>query len=139
MQSPFSLIDASVVSKLDVYTGGFPLRYGERIGGVVDLATADPRQEPRHFVMLSTYGVGARTAGVISEALNLDGLITARGGLLPNLVDRLDSNVLTPTFTDGLAKLRWRPGRRDHADRRGDVVARQRRRHRIPRAANSPA
>ena len=79
------------------------------MGGVIDLATVDPRLEPRNSLTLGTYGVGARTAGVVSEALNLDGLITVRAGLLPNLVDRLDTSVLTPTFTDGLAKLRWRP------------------------------
>ncbi len=109
LQSPFSAVESSVVSSLDVYTGGFPLRYGERLGGVIDLATVDPQQEPRHSITVSNYGVGARTAGVVSEALNLDGLLTVRGGLLPNLVDRMDTSVLTPTFTDGLAKLRWRP------------------------------
>ena len=109
LQSPFSAVESSVIANLDVYTGGFPLRYGERMGGVIDLATVDPRQEPRNSLSLSNYGVGARTAGVVSEALNLDGLITLRAGLLPSLVDRLDTSVLTPTFTDGLAKLRWRP------------------------------
>jgi outer membrane cobalamin receptor len=110
LQSPFSTMESSVIANLDVYTGGFPLRYGERMGGVIDLATVDPQQEPRHSISLSNYGVGARTAGVVSQALNLDGLITARAGLLPGLVDRLDTNALTPTFTDGLAKLRWHSG-----------------------------
>ena len=110
LQGPFSSVEAAVVSSLDVYTGGFPVRYGERMGGVIDMDTVDPEAEPRNSLSVSTFDVSARTAGVVSESLGLDGLISARAGLLPNLMDRLATDVLTPTFSDGLAKLRWRPG-----------------------------
>ena len=110
LQGPFSSVAASVVSNLDVYTGGFPVRYGERMGGVIDMDTVDPDVDPRHSLGASTYDVSARTAGVVSESLDLDGLVSARAGILPNLVDRLATDVRTPTFSDGIAKLRWRPG-----------------------------
>ena len=109
LQGPFSSVEASVVSSLDVYTGGFPVRYGQRMGGVIDMDTVDPDVNPRHSLSVSTFDVSARTAGVVSESFGLDGLISARAGLLPNLMDRLATDVLTPTFSDGLAKLRWRP------------------------------
>ena len=109
LQGPFSSVESSVISNLDVYTGGFPVSYGERMGGVIDMDSVDPEVEPRHSLSASSFAVGARTAGVVSKSLHLDGLVTARAGLLPNLMDRLATDVVRPTFSDGLAKLRWRP------------------------------
>ena len=108
-QAPFSSFDASLISTIDAYTGGFPLRYGERMSGVVDLSTIEPDQEPHNSLSASNVSVGARTAGALSESHGLDGLIAARTGRLDNLMSRLASDVQTPTFSDGLAKLRWRP------------------------------
>jgi outer membrane cobalamin receptor len=108
LQAPFSAFDASLVSTIDVYTGGFPLRYGERMSGVVDLSTLPPDLEPHTSLSASNVSIGARTAGVISEARGVDGLIAARAGRLDNLTDRLATDVQSPTFSDGLAKLRWR-------------------------------
>ena len=108
-QSPFSAFDASLISSIDVYTGGFPLRYGERMSGVVELGTVEPDQEPKHSLSASTVAIGARTAGSVSEGHSLDGLIAARTGKLDNLMDRLATDVQSPTFSDSLAKLCWRP------------------------------
>ena len=108
-QSPFSAFDSSLISGIDVYTGGFPLRFGERMSGVVDMGTIDPDQDPKHSLSASTVAIGARTAGLVCEPCSLDGLIAARTGKLDNLMDRLDTDVQSPTFSDSLAKLRWRP------------------------------
>ncbi len=108
-QAPFSSFDASLISTVDAYTGGFPLRYGERMSGVVDLSTLTPDREPRTSLYASNVSVGARTAGTLSESHDLDGLIAARTGRLDNLMSRLATDVQSPTFADGVAKLRWRP------------------------------
>jgi outer membrane cobalamin receptor len=107
--APFSAFDASLISSIDVYTGGFPLRYGERMSGVVDLSTLAPDQEPHTSLSASNVMIGARTAGTLSETHGVDGLIAARTGRLDNLMDRVASDVQSPTFSDGLAKMRWRP------------------------------
>ncbi|UCF67328.1 MAG: carboxypeptidase regulatory-like domain-containing protein, partial [Acidobacteriota bacterium] len=39
LQSPFSLIDAKLVERLDLLSGGFTAEYGDRQGAVVDLTT----------------------------------------------------------------------------------------------------
>ena len=108
-QAPFSAFDASLVSTIDVYTGGFPLRYGEAMSGVVELNTLPPDPELHSSLSASNVSVGARTAGSISESQALDGLIAVRTGHLDNLIDRLATDVQAPTFSDGMAKLRWRP------------------------------
>ncbi len=109
LQAPFSAFDASLISTIDVYTGGFPLRYGERMSGVVDLSTLPSDQPPHTSLSAGNVSVGARVAGAISEADGLDGLIAARTGRLDNLTDRLASDLQSPTFSDGVAKLRWHP------------------------------
>ena len=108
-QSPFSAFDAALISSIDVYTGGFPLRYGERMSGVVDLSTLPPDQPLPNSLSASNMMVGARVAGAISDTHDLDGLISARVGRLDDLMDRVASDVQTPSFSDGLAKLRWHP------------------------------
>ena len=61
-QAPFSSFDASLISTIDVYTGGFPLRYGERMSGVVDMRSLQPDQEFNNSVSASNDSVGARAA-----------------------------------------------------------------------------
>lgn len=106
-QAPFSAFDAALISTIEVYTGGFPLRYGERMSGVVDMQTLEPRRPTESSIGASNIDVSARTAGALSSSW--DGLIAARTGHVDNLMDRLASDVQTPTFADGLAKLRWHP------------------------------
>ena len=106
---PVSSFDAATIAALDVYTGGFPLRFGGRMSGVIDLSTVEPDDEPRHSFHAGSFDGGARTAGSLSTAADLDGLVSVRAGTLRSLVDRLAPDVLAPFYTDGLAKLRWRP------------------------------
>ncbi len=42
-QSVFGVIDPGLIGDAVVYTGGFPVRYGNRMGGVFDLTTVDVR------------------------------------------------------------------------------------------------
>jgi outer membrane cobalamin receptor len=109
LQGPFSTFDANTISQVDVYTGGFPLRYGERMSGVIDFSSIEPDQEPRHSLSASFFHVGARTAGILSAAHRVDGLVNLRAGNLRTLLDRLAPDVLAPIYADGTAKLRWRP------------------------------
>lgn len=43
-QGLFSIIDPDVLSGIDLFTGGFPVEYGDRSAGVLDLETFAPRQ-----------------------------------------------------------------------------------------------
>ncbi len=108
-QAPFSSFDASLISTIEAYTGGFPVRYGGRMSGVVDLSTLDPEDQFHSSLSASNMSVGARASGPISETHGLDGLVAARTGRLDNLMSRLATDVQSPTFADGMAKLRWHP------------------------------
>jgi outer membrane receptor protein involved in Fe transport len=41
-QSVFSTIDPALVRSIQVYTGGFPVAFGDRMSGVIDVETLDP-------------------------------------------------------------------------------------------------
>ena len=107
--SPFSTLDASTIAALEVYTGGFPLRFGARMGGVVDFSTVEPDQEPRTSLSVGLIDAGVRSAGTLSARTGLDGLVNLRSGIMRNTFDRLAPDVLTPFYADGFAKIRWRP------------------------------
>ena len=42
----FGMIDPELIGDAEVYTGGFPVRYGNRMGGVFDLRTLDADVAP---------------------------------------------------------------------------------------------
>ena len=51
-QSMFSAIDARAIDGMQVYTGGFPVRYGDSMGALVLVDALDPH-EPRHSELVS--------------------------------------------------------------------------------------
>ena len=59
-QSPFSLLDEDLIDSIDVFTGGFPARYGNRLAGVFDIATAEAGQAPKNFVGTQLFQCTAR-------------------------------------------------------------------------------
>ena len=62
-QSLFSAIDPGIVAQMDVYTGAFPARYGNRMSGVFDIRTANIESPRQQELGLSFYNASARAAG----------------------------------------------------------------------------
>ena len=62
-QSFFSLIDPALIDRADIYTGGFPVRYGERMGAVYDLHSLAAQAPHRRALGLSFFNASARSAG----------------------------------------------------------------------------
>lgn len=61
-QGPFRALDASAIKRIDVYTGGFPARYKDRLSGVLDIATRDVTESPQNAVGISTVNTTARVS-----------------------------------------------------------------------------
>ena len=83
-QSVFSAIDSRAISGVEVYTGGFPVRYGDRISGLVLMESID-LEEPRHNeIGISVFNTSLLTSG------KDDGrrwLFSARRGNLDLVID----------------------------------------------------
>ncbi len=106
-QSLFSLVDARIVEQIDVYTGAFPARYGNRMSGVVDIATPSQELQPRTELGVSVLAAFANTRG-ISDDRRIDWLASARHGNLEYLADLIDPQWGKPTFDDAYARVGWR-------------------------------
>lgn len=93
-QSIFSAIDARAIQGVEVYTGGFPVRYGDRMSGLVLMETLDS-DKPRHTeIGLSVFNTSFLSAG---KERGHDWLFSARRG---NLDLVIDSKIGQPSYFD---------------------------------------
>jgi hypothetical protein len=107
-QGPFSILDETLLQRVDVYTGGFAARYGNRSGAVIDARTIDARDEPRHSLGFDVFNAYARAAGV-SAGGKVDWLIGTREGLLGTLLPSDASNLGRPDYADAYLRASYRP------------------------------
>jgi len=83
-QSIFSAIDSRAIEGVEVYTGGFPVRFGDRMSGLVLMESLEPLT-PRHTeIGLSVYNSSFLTAGNSSDH---SWLVSARRGNLDLVID----------------------------------------------------
>lgn len=83
-QSVFSTIDSRAIEGVEVYTGGFPVRFGDRMSGLVLMESLEALQ-PRHTeIGLSVFNSSFLTAGSESDR---SWLVSARRGNLDLVID----------------------------------------------------
>ena len=109
--SLFGVLDPGLIDDAEIYTGGFPVRYGNRMGGVFDLETIDAAHEPRTALGISVFNALARRAGRV-EAAGVDWLGAARVGTLKPFIDAFAHDAGRPTYSDVYARVgRGEPAR----------------------------
>ncbi|MDH3640314.1 MAG: TonB-dependent receptor, partial [Gammaproteobacteria bacterium] len=103
-QSIFSTIDPRIVRTIDVYTGGFPVNYGDRMSGVIDVESMSPPAPRYHEVGLSFFNTSILSSGIFSDG---DGewLASARRSNLDLWFDALNNLPGKPRYTDAFAKI----------------------------------
>ena len=83
-QSIFSAIDARAIEGIEVYTGGFPVRFGDRMSGLVLMESLEPLR-PRHTeIGVSVFNTSALTAG---SSADRRWLLSARRGNLDRVIN----------------------------------------------------
>ena len=83
-QNIFSAIDARAIDGVEVYTGGFPVRYGDRMSGLVLMDSLE-LEKPRHNeIGVSVFNTSILTAG---EKGDNSWLFSARRGNLDLVID----------------------------------------------------
>jgi hypothetical protein len=102
-QSVFSVIDPGLVADAVVYTGGFPVRYGNRMGGIFDLRTVDAESPPRSALGLSVFNAMGRHGGRL-EAVDVDWLAVGRVGTLSPIAAMFGRKTTDPTYSDVYAR-----------------------------------
>ncbi len=98
-QTVFSTIDARAITGVEVYTGGFPARYGDRMSGLVLMESLDLERSRQSEIGISVFNTSLLTAG--SEG-NWNWLLSARRG---NLDLVIDPKFGSPSYVDFFAEL----------------------------------
>ena len=106
-QSLFSTIDPGVVRELTVYTAGFPVAYGDRMSGVVDIAPVRAGGDFGGRVSASLFNVGAMAGGPLDGGRS-EWLAAARRGNLDLVLDVVDPDLGSPAYTDAYARFAHR-------------------------------
>ena len=93
-QNIFSTIDARAIQGVEVYTGGFPVRYGDRMSGLVLMDSIEPEKSRHSEIGVSVFNTSLLTAGTSGDK---SWLLSARRG---NLDIVIDSKFGQPSYFD---------------------------------------
>jgi hypothetical protein len=95
----FSSIDPGIISDIRVYTGGFPVAFGDRSSGVVDIAPRLPARTFQGQAVASMLTAGVVLDGGFAEGAG-DWAFAARRGNMDLFFDLVDSPLGEPEYSD---------------------------------------
>ena len=104
-QNLFSAIDGRTIDDVDMYSGGYPARYGNRMSGVMEINTLSQRDKPVAEVGVSMFGAFANARSDPDSGNDTTWLASARYGQPDVLLERLGLEVGRPTFADALVRV----------------------------------
>jgi hypothetical protein len=102
----FGVLDPELIGEAEVFTGGFPVRYGNRMAGVFDLRTVDPALAPHTSLGLSVFNAMARNSGALAGT-GIDWLAMGRIGTLQPFIRTFAEDAGSPRYGDVYARGGW--------------------------------
>jgi hypothetical protein len=105
-QNLISAFDPATVDRIDVYTGGFPVKYGTRSAGVIDIAPRSVDTGYEHRVGANLLSYDLSTVGH-TDSLPIDWLATARLSGQNVVLRPRGGDVGEPSYSDVLGRVRW--------------------------------
>jgi hypothetical protein len=108
-QRLLSAFDPFAVGRADVYTGGFPVKYGSRSGGVLDLAPRSIEAGQEYLIGISRLSNDLATVGRAGR-WPIEWLATLRLSSDDSVLQPVDGEFGEPAFLDALARIRWQAG-----------------------------
>jgi hypothetical protein len=103
-QNLFSAIDGRTIDDVDVYSGGYPARYGNRMSGVMAINTLAQREKPTAELGVSMYSAFANTRNPDPNSTT-SWLASARYGQSDILLERLGLQAGRPSFSDAAVRV----------------------------------
>jgi hypothetical protein len=103
--SAYSSIDYHTIESVDVYTGGFPSRYGNRMSGVMDISNDWEKDEYPRDIGISSFANFINVRGQFGESKPGNWLLSARQGDLSDLTDYIETRAGKPRYKDGAARM----------------------------------
>jgi hypothetical protein len=105
-QSVFSSFNPSLVQSIDVYTGGFPARYGDRMSGVMDIQSRVGHTRTGGELSISLLNTSALLHGGISDGRG-EWVVSGRRGNLDIVTKQVNSTVGDPGYSDWFGQVRY--------------------------------
>ena len=105
-QSVFSGLNPSLIKSIDVYTGGFPARYGDRMSGVMDIYPDNDPPQLGGEVTLSLLTAGAAGYGTIAGGRG-EWALSGRRGNLDIVTEAIHPTLGTPRYSDWYGRVSW--------------------------------
>ena len=97
-----------------MYVSGFPVRFGTRMSGVVDLHLVEPEQPSHGTVDINVLAASADLRGYHGPwSWLLSGRVSVLGEIAGAARSRGEEDIDTPTFNDQIARLSWNDGRNE--------------------------
>jgi hypothetical protein len=106
-QNLISAFDPATVQRIDVYTGGFPVRYGTRSAAVFDITPRTVDSGYEHRVGANLFSYDLSTVGRFDN-WPIEWLATARHSTHNVVLQPRGSEIGEPSYSDTLGRLRWR-------------------------------
>jgi outer membrane receptor protein involved in Fe transport len=103
--SAYSTIDYRTIESLDMYTGGFPSRYGNRISGVMDIRNQWQHDSYDTDIGVSSFSNFIHTRSQLGEARPVNWLLSLRQGDLTDLTDYIETRAGEPEYLDASARV----------------------------------
>lgn len=103
-QSVFSAIDPRIVSSMEIYTGGFPATYGDRMSGVIDIQSMNVEENAYHEIGASFFNSSLLSSGRFAEQSG-EWVLSLRRSNLDILYDRFSDQPDRPRYADLYARL----------------------------------
>jgi outer membrane receptor protein involved in Fe transport len=103
-ESLFSSISPRMIDHIDIHTGGYSVRYGDRMSGVVDMQTVNPTEQRHYELGVTTLTTSFQSRGRFADDRG-QWLTSLRRGNLDLLIRAADSDAGTPQYLDFFSKL----------------------------------
>jgi hypothetical protein len=108
-EGAISIVDAETIDGVELMTGGFPARYGNRRSGVFDIRSRTP-DRTRFSIGSSMFNTHAMAMGTIGEGRG-SWLGFGRFGYLGPVFQLIDqADLPKPQYEDAFARLGWKLG-----------------------------
>lgn len=107
-QSIFSAVDVRAIDTMEIYTGGFPARYGDSLSALVLINALEPHSQERTEIGISAFNTSLLASGGVDRG-ETSWLVSARRG---NLDLILDKKYGEPSYYDAFAEVGFAPGAR---------------------------
>ncbi|MCZ6830852.1 MAG: TonB-dependent receptor [Gammaproteobacteria bacterium] len=103
--SAYSSIDYHTIESVDIYTGGFPSRYGNRMSGVIDISNDWEKDEYQRDIGISSFANFINVRGQFGESQPGNWLLSVRQGDLSDLTDYIQTRSGDPKYKDAAARM----------------------------------